>query len=509
MRSYELQRSVRLRTGQRRGAATGLFLLLVAGLATVLAVAWYLNPLASSPEIEPGLLHKVVRSRFVHDIVERGELESSNNVLIRCEVQSRTAGTNGVKIIEIVPEGTTVKKDDFLVRFDDAALKSERTTQLINVGTAEAEAAQAKNDLETAIISRKEYEFGEFETERETINGEILVATQAVSHGEERVIHFQKMLRRGYISKAQFKSEEYSLSKGKSDLRLANVKLNALMEFTKPKKISELDSKVKTSEAKLKSDEAKLALERQKLQVIDDQIGKCVINAPGDGQVIYDHERDNWGGAEHQIKQGTVVHQQRIIIRLPDPTKMQVVAKVAESRIDRIKRDMPVKIEIEGLPGVALTGKVTRVNEYPERENWFNANVKQYATTVVVFDPPAGLRPGMTAQVAIRVETLDDALQVPIQAVVERGGEYYCVRHTGSKAEPRRVLIGSTNEKFLVIRQGLAAGDEVLLNPRSHLSGANLEEVTPIAAARGGESQQAGAQPDSRRVSATSKGPGS
>lgn len=62
-------------------------------------------------------------------------------MLVRCEVQSRTAGTNGVKIIEIVPEGTNVKKGEFLIRFDDAALKSERTSQLINVGTAEATAA--------------------------------------------------------------------------------------------------------------------------------------------------------------------------------------------------------------------------------------------------------------------------------------------------------------------------------------------------------------------------------
>ena len=147
--------------------------------------------------------------------------------------------------------------------------------------------------------------------------------------------------------------------------------------------------------------------------------------------MIYDHERDDWGGAEYQIKQGTVVHEQRVVIRLPDPKQMQVVAKVAESRIDRIKVGMPAKIEIEGLPGVELKGKVTRVNEYPAADNWFNAGVKEYATTVQVIDPPAGLRPGMTAHVAIRVETIDDALQVPIQAVVERGGRYYCLRERG------------------------------------------------------------------------------
>ncbi len=483
MRCREARQSSNRRPGRSRGTTTGtvVLALAIAGTASLASVAWYANPFAGSPREEIGLVQTVVRGRFEHEIVERGELESSNNVLIRCEVQSRNTGSNGVKIIEIVPEGTIVKKGDFLVRFDDAALQSERTTQLINVGSAEAAAAQAKNDLETAVISRKEYEFGEFETEREKLNGEILVASQAVTHGQESVAHFRRMLRRGYVPLVQVKSQEYGLLKSQSDLRAAKVKLNALMEFTKPKKISELDSKTKTCEAKLKSDEAKLVLELQKLQVLDEQIAKCVINAPVDGQIIYDHERDNWGGAEYQIKQGTVIHEQRVVIRLPDPTRMQVVAKVAESRIDRIKQGMPAKIEIEGLPGTVLAGKVTRVNEYPAQENWFNANVKEYATTVEVIHPPSGLRPGMTAQVAIRVETLDDVLQVPIQAVVERDGVYYCARRAGSTLELRQVAVGSSNEKFTVIRDGLAEGDEVSMNPRPRLLKADSQGVVASA----------------------------
>jgi multidrug efflux pump subunit AcrA (membrane-fusion protein) len=493
-----MRSSVSGRPGQsayfsRRGIATSQLLwgsIAVAAFGSV-ATLWYANPWASSSTIDPGLVQRVVRGPFEHDVSERGELESSNNVLIRCEVQSRTAGTNGVKIIEIVPEGTVVKKGDLLVRFDEAALQAERTTQLINVGSAEATAAQSKNDLTAAVIARKEYEFGEFETEREKFSGEILVASQAVSHAEETVKHSKKLLRRGYISRLQLQSEEFRLAKAESDLRSGKVKLNALVEYTKPKKLSELDSKVKTSEAKLKSDEAKLALENQKLRVLDEQIVKCTVLAPGDGQVIYDHERDDWGGAENQIKQGTVVHEQRVVARLPDPKKMQVVAKVAESRIDRIKVGMPAKIEIEGLPGVELAGKVTRVNEYPAPDDWLSGGAKEYATTVEVIDSPAGLRPGMTARVAIRVETIADALQVPIQAVVEKTGKYYCLRRTGGALEPRQVLVGSTNEKFLVVRQGLAVDDEVLLNPRARLSELKLDDLTLVAEAPESDLRQA------------------
>ena len=56
------------------------------------------------------LVERVVRGPFEHDIVERGELESSNNVLVRCEVRSHSPGANGVKIIEIVPEARSSRR---------------------------------------------------------------------------------------------------------------------------------------------------------------------------------------------------------------------------------------------------------------------------------------------------------------------------------------------------------------------------------------------------------------
>ncbi len=285
-----------------------------------------------------------------------------------------------------------------------------------------------------------------------------------------------KLVRRGYLSRSKLRSDNFDLAKANSDLKISQTKMRALVEFTREKKLSELDAKVKTCDAKLKSDEAKLSLEKQKLEVLETQIAKCTVVAPVAGQVIYDHEQDNWRGAEFQIKQGAVVSEQRVVIRLPDPKHMQVIAKVAESRIDRIKLGMPARIEIEGLPGrrpQRQGHESQRVSRAPE--NWFNSNVKEYATTVEIVDSPAGLRPGMTAKVAVRVQTIPDALQVPIQAVVERGGKHYCLRVNGGSAlEAREVLIGSTNEKFLVVRDGLSNNDEVLINPRVHLAKVQL-----------------------------------
>jgi hypothetical protein len=170
---------------------------------------------------------------------------------------------------------------------------------------------------------------------------------------------------------------------------------------------------------------------------------------------------------------------------------------------------MPARIEVEGLPDLKLSGKVTRVNEYPASERWFNANVKEYATTVEVFEPPAGLRPGMTASVAIRVETIDEALQVPIQSVVERKGKYYCLQNRGKQIEPHEVVTGAMNEKFIVIKSGLAVDDTVLLNPRAHLEAARLEDAKLMAQAQGEKKREPTKQPAPQAAPAPSGGAGS
>ena len=74
--------------------------------------------------------------------VERGEIESSSNVEVRCEVQGR--GSAGTAIIEIVPEGKYVEKGDFLVKLDDSALQADLVQQQIGANTSRALMVEAQ-----------------------------------------------------------------------------------------------------------------------------------------------------------------------------------------------------------------------------------------------------------------------------------------------------------------------------------------------------------------------------
>ncbi|MEX0713535.1 MAG: efflux transporter periplasmic adaptor subunit, partial [Pirellulales bacterium] len=80
--------------------------LLITSLAA--AALWRLRDTLAARQVENLLTHRAEVGLFTHDVTERGEVESSSNVEVRCEVQSQNF--DGVTIIEIVPEGTIVNK---------------------------------------------------------------------------------------------------------------------------------------------------------------------------------------------------------------------------------------------------------------------------------------------------------------------------------------------------------------------------------------------------------------
>ena len=80
--------------------------------AGVLSLLWWLSDDEESLENEVQPLFEIVKTaEFKLEFIEPGEIESAENVEIKSEVRSRSS--TGVSILEIVPEGSVVKKGDF------------------------------------------------------------------------------------------------------------------------------------------------------------------------------------------------------------------------------------------------------------------------------------------------------------------------------------------------------------------------------------------------------------
>jgi hypothetical protein len=91
----------------------------------------------------------------------------------------------------------------------------------------------------------------------------------------------------------------------------------------------------------------------------------------------------------------------------------------------------------------------------------------------------------MNAEVRIFVESLTDALQVPVQALCESKGHYFCLVRNGERFETREVQVGSSNDTYMTIMSGLREGETVVMNPRGFPDKLTLPEVLdekPVAA---------------------------
>lgn len=95
------------------------------------------------------------------------------------------------------------------------------------------------------------------------------------------------------------------------------------------------------------------------------------------------------------------------------------------------------------------------------------------------------LRPGMTAEVKIRVQTIPNVLQIPVQAIVEHGGRHYCLSYDRAAGwSKREVAIGPTNDKTVVIREGLKEGEKVVMGAANYRDRVKWPTVPNATSAR-------------------------
>src|SRR5438067_9180498 len=115
------------RPPRRRQTARKLFGLLVIG-AVLAGAGWGVRVwwTSASASAGPVITAVVTRAALPITVTERGELESSQTVDGRCEVEVQQ-----IKIVSILPEGTKVTKGQEVVKFDTETLQKNFAEQEI------------------------------------------------------------------------------------------------------------------------------------------------------------------------------------------------------------------------------------------------------------------------------------------------------------------------------------------------------------------------------------------
>jgi len=198
---------------------------------------------------------------------------------------------------------------------------------------------------------------------------------------------------------------------------------------------------------------ADAAAYRAALQTLDVRISYTKIVSPIDGVVSQVTAQEG-----ETIVAGLQVAN---LVTVLDPTRLEMWIYVDETDVGRVRPGLPVEFRVDSQPGKVFTGLTDRV--YPEPE--IRDNIVYYKALVTV-DPEQALslRPEMTTQCRIVVDTRQNVLTVPNQALKwVAGKQTVFVVDPATPGKPRQVLpkLGLPGLERSEVLEGLAEGEEV------------------------------------------------
>lgn len=333
-------------------------------------------------------------------------------------------------------------------------------------------------------------EDGEAKQQLRSLNDEVQVAQQEFLLAQDRVEGQRRLEARGFITPTELEAEELNLKKANNKMDEKITALALYIQYTFPKdadeRLADYENEVMgyqrqlkeniaekaQEEARFRSAERKYRLEIDKLEDIIEQIEWATIRAERPGLVVYGAANQNSmryrGNNQEAIQEGATVRERQSILTIPDMREMAVKVNIHESAVQRVAVGQTVSISIDAFPGVKLSGVVTKVAVVADSANTFmNPDLKVYPTTITIDGTHDWLRPGMSAEIEILVDKLQDVVYVPIQAVTYFDDKrvVYLARGRGGRAERREIEIGAYSESFIEVTSGLREGDEVLLLP--------------------------------------------
>jgi len=243
----------------------------------------------------------------------------------------------------------------------------------------------------------------------------------------------------------------------------------------------------KKARAMLEMRKQELVQAQAQLKRVKEDLKKTVITSPIDGII----SRLNAKQGEVVVT-GTMNNPGTVIMSIADLSSMQVRARVDEVDVPLIQPGQSSRVYLQSDPDVPVAAKVVRVA--PKGSKALGRDVVSFEALLEILSKEERIKPGMTANVEIEVDRRENALTVPVEAIVHRmrkdlperiveafdkrqvgldisdrvrRGQYIKVLYVKDedKANVRLVDTGIADTRHVEIRDGVGMEDEVIIGP--------------------------------------------
>lgn len=258
---------------------------------------------------------------------------------------------------------------------------------------------------------------------------------------------------------------EQEVQKAQAAVELAQITLDRRQRGLNDRAVSQAD--VDLSENDLKTKKIGLLQAKESLATAQDQLRFSRIVAPLDGTVTQRTVRVG----ETVVPGSMATLDSTALLTVSDLTVLIAKADLNQIDVAKVRLGQQVTLTLDALPGKKFRATVSKIAP---------ASVLPKGKEVEVFPVEATLakegteviKPGMTADVRIHIDTRKDVLRLPIEAVVKEKGKNYVTRvEEGEKGKLRslktEVEVGARNDRDQEITSGVKQGDRVLIKPPS------------------------------------------
>jgi HlyD family secretion protein len=215
----------------------------------------------------------------------------------------------------------------------------------------------------------------------------------------------------------------------------------------------------------LRSRQEALAQARSALEQAEDSLAKTEIRSPIDGIVIQLEVKPG-----EAVIAGTTNIPGSTLAVIADTSSMLTELRVDEADIAQVALGQSAAIYAAAFRDIALPGVVESIATSAQRAEG-QQNLSFEVRVRLIEPDQVSVRPGMSCRAEIHTESSEDALAVPIQAVLydEQAGEDDEQAHVfvidNGVAMRRNVETGLSSDSHMEIVSGLAAGDRVVSGP--------------------------------------------
>ena len=207
-------------------------------------------------------------------VTERGNLESCVTVDGICEVNAKE-----IKIISLVPEGTKVKKNDVVCKFDSSeidkniaqqdikvkqALSKIETTQQeteIQRNKGESDIIAAKVELTLAELDLEKYQKGDYPAETTKQKGEIGLKKKDMEEAINKLDQYRQLMKKGFKSPETVRIQESDVARTKLQYESSLLELKVKENYEYKRKTTEFSAK--GDQARKKVEQARATLKAQ------------------------------------------------------------------------------------------------------------------------------------------------------------------------------------------------------------------------------------------------------